>query len=322
MTQPNEMPVSDLDGAFKEAFHEYLEPFFAFCLEEVHADIDWKRGFEFLDKELQKIMPDSQTGPRSVDLLVRVWRRNGEEQEIYIHIEIQAQPVAGFPRRVFEYHYRISDRYRRPVANFVVLADDNPNWKPDRLTYNLWGCSVDFSYPIIKLSEFAKDLPRLEQSNNPFAVIILAHLKAMQTADDPESRRIGKIGLIKSLYSRWARDDVRKLVRLIDWLVKLPKELELKVRDEIYTFEQEKQMPHLTSFEIFAMEEGEAKGEVRGLQEGIAVVLKLKFGEAGIRLMDEIRQINDPVLLRRILDSIEPASDIGDVRRTWTESPQ
>jgi hypothetical protein len=322
-------PDSDIDGAWKEAFNEYLQAFFALCLSAVHAEIDWARGFEFLDKELQKIAPQSETGRRSVDLLVRVWRLDGEEQWVLIHIEVQGQYDVDFPSRMFEYHYRIRDVYRRPVASFAVLADDNPNWKPDRLVYSLWGCSVDFRFPIIKLTDLAKDAANLEQSGNPFAVIILAHLESMQTAGKPEQRRVGKIRLIKSLYDRWGRDDVRKLVRLIDWLVKLPRNLELRIREEVESFEKEKQMPFVTSFERLAKEEGEAIGEARGeargevrgklmgLKEGIALALRLKFGEAGAVLAEELRLIQDLDLLHRIYDAIERSSDPNEIRSIW-----
>src|SRR5579871_1584406 len=157
-------------GAWKEAYHDFLEPFFRLRLPEAHADIDWSRGLEFLDNELQKIAPDSKQGRRSVDILVRVWRRSGEEQWVLIHIEVQAQYDADFPWRIYQYNYRILDRYGKPVASFAVLADDNPNWKPDRFTSNLWGCKIDFQYPVIKLTDF--DTAKLEQSDNPFAIII------------------------------------------------------------------------------------------------------------------------------------------------------
>jgi hypothetical protein len=333
--ESNSPPDSDIDGAWKEALSEYLQAFFALCLPAVHADIDWTRGFEFLDKELQKIVPESETGKRSVDLLVRVWRINGDEQWVLIHLEVQAQYEVGFPGRMFEYHYRIFDSYRQPVASFAVLADDNPNWKPDRLTYNLWGCCLDFRFPIVKLTDLAKDSVTLEQSDNPFAVIILAHLESMKSRGDAEQRRIGKIRLIKSLYDRWGRDDVRRLVRLIDWLIRLPRTLELKVREEVEAFEQEKQMPYVTSFERLAKEEGEAIGEARGeargeaigeargvaigkaigLQDAIAMALEDRFGETGSRLMEDIRRIQDLDLLRRIFGTIQQCSDVADVHR-------
>jgi hypothetical protein len=37
--------------------------------------IDWEKGYDFLDKELQQIVRDAELGRRLVDQLVRVWRK-------------------------------------------------------------------------------------------------------------------------------------------------------------------------------------------------------------------------------------------------------
>jgi len=116
----------------KEALQNELESFLALCLPGIHREIDWSRGFEFLDKELAKIAPQAETGRRFVDLLVRVFRHGGEERWLLLHIEVQAQVDAAFPQRMFVYQYRIVDLYNRPVVSLAVLADDNPNWRPDR----------------------------------------------------------------------------------------------------------------------------------------------------------------------------------------------
>jgi hypothetical protein len=50
----------------------------AFFLPEIHAAIDWSRNTEFLDKELQQIVPESETGRGTVDKLVKVWKRSGD----------------------------------------------------------------------------------------------------------------------------------------------------------------------------------------------------------------------------------------------------
>ncbi|MCW5558900.1 MAG: cytosolic protein, partial [Verrucomicrobiae bacterium] len=64
-----------------------LEPFLRLCFLRIHATIDWRRPVEFLDKELQKIVRDAQTGPLRVDLLVQVFLLNGLEEWLLIHIE-------------------------------------------------------------------------------------------------------------------------------------------------------------------------------------------------------------------------------------------
>lgn len=75
-------------------------------------------------------------------------------------------------------------------------------------------------------------------------------------------------------------------------------------------------MPYITSFEQMAMEKGEAKG----LKDGIALALRLKFGEDAKLLVPELRQINDLDTLKRVTDSIEAAATIDDVRRIWSAS--
>lgn len=57
---------------------------------------------------------------------------------------------------------------------------------------------------------------------------------------------------------------------------------------------------------------------VKGLLEGIAVALDVKFDTAGLELMPELRQIRDPELLRKVLTRIKTAETPDDLRRVWT----
>ena len=45
--------ASEFDTAWKEALEWFFEPFLAFFFPAAHNGIDWPRGYEFLDKELQ-----------------------------------------------------------------------------------------------------------------------------------------------------------------------------------------------------------------------------------------------------------------------------
>jgi hypothetical protein len=39
------------------------------------------------------------------------------------------------------------DKYRRKVASFIVLGDENSNWRPAEFGYEIFGCQVNFSFP-------------------------------------------------------------------------------------------------------------------------------------------------------------------------------
>ncbi len=65
---------------------------------------------------------------------------NGQEDWIYIHLEIQGSEQSEFAKRMFVYNYRIFDKYDRPVASMAVLADDSLDWKPQTYGFDVLGC--------------------------------------------------------------------------------------------------------------------------------------------------------------------------------------
>jgi len=95
---------ADWDGAWKDSLTGLLPWFLAKYFPHVHADIDWSRGYEPLDQELQKIIPGAATGVLRADLLFKVWLRSAKNGGLLIHIEIQAQRDPDFPERVFDYN--------------------------------------------------------------------------------------------------------------------------------------------------------------------------------------------------------------------------
>jgi hypothetical protein len=68
---------------WKEALDAYFEAFLALLFPEVHALIDWSRGYESLDKELQQVV--RELGRRYVDKPVKVWTIDGDERWVLIH---------------------------------------------------------------------------------------------------------------------------------------------------------------------------------------------------------------------------------------------
>jgi len=63
--------MAEFDGPWKESLDFYFESFLRFCFPAVHREIDWRHGYETLDKELQKLCPQGELGRRGVDKLMR-----------------------------------------------------------------------------------------------------------------------------------------------------------------------------------------------------------------------------------------------------------
>jgi hypothetical protein len=297
---------NEFDHAWKEVLDLYFERFLAFFFPDVHAAIDWTRGYVSLDKELRKIQRDAAFGKREADKLVKVWLLDGHAMWVQIHIEVQNQEEADFERRVFVYNYRIFDRYNQKVASLVILGDERPNWRPNHFGYELFGCSMGIRFPIIKLLDFRNRWAELEASDNPFATVVMAHLKSLETTQDPKDRRSWKFQLVRALYEKGMdADAIRNLFQFIDWVMMLPQGLEDRFQSDVLELEEEKGMPFITSVE--------RSGIRKGLQKGIESVLRARFGKADRKIMAGIRKIYDIDLLERIMvaaEAVEKASDL------------
>ncbi len=314
---------SDYDGVWKEALEQYFTEFMAFFFPQTHAEIDWSRDYEFLDKELQQVARDAQLGQRRVDKLVKVWQKNGDEAWVLVHAEVQNQPDAGFAERMYVYNYRLFDRYHRRVASLAVLGDERVGWRPDCFERELWGCRVRFEFPAVKVLDYGENWKALEESDNPFATVVMAHLKTRETRHDEEQRTKWKLYLVRRLYERgYGREDVINLFRFIDWLMNLPKEAEEKIWQEMQEYEEAEQMTYITSVERIGIEkgieEGVEKGRQQGIREGllagIELGLELKFGSAGLHVLPEIRKIEDVDVLRAIHAGIRTVTVAEELR--------
>ncbi len=260
---------ADFDSPWKEALEEYLQDFFAFFFPQAHADIDWARGFTFLDKELQQAVRNAALGRRLVDKLVQVWRRDGADVWVLAHVEVQNQEDATFARRMFVYYYRLYDRYAQQIASLAVLGDKRANWRPAEYATELWDCALRFSYPVVKLADYRERRDELEASDNAFATVVLAHLAAQDTRRNARQRRQVKLALTRRLYERgYDRERVLSLFRFIDWLLELPARQESLFWQEIEAYEEERRMPYITSVERSGLERGRQEGRVEGRQEG------------------------------------------------------
>lgn len=238
ITDPNR---TDYDSPWKEMLELFFPEFLAFFYPDIYQDIDWSQGFEFVDSELQQVVRDAETGRRHVDKVVKLWRLNGEESRALVHIEVQGQPENPFEERMYVYNYRLYDWQRIPVASLAVLTDEHPGWRPEVFEYNLWGVEVRLRFRPIKLLDYREQWARLETDPNPFAVVVMAHLKSQETRHDASARKQWKFSFFRMLYERnYSRENILELFRFIDWLMRLPTALEKELRREIDAYEEER----------------------------------------------------------------------------------
>jgi hypothetical protein len=79
---------------------------------------------------------------------------------------------------------------------------------------------VDFRFPIVKLLDYQSRWSELEESQNPFAIVVMAHLKTKETKKDLPARKEWKFTLTRMLYEReYEREDIINLFRFLDWIL-------------------------------------------------------------------------------------------------------
>src|SRR5437870_10914924 len=86
----------DWDSPWKETLHHFLQAVLAFFFPELHDAIDWKKGYESLDKEFQQIVADAKAGRGLADKLFKVWLRDGRELWLLLHVEVQGRVERRF----------------------------------------------------------------------------------------------------------------------------------------------------------------------------------------------------------------------------------
>ena len=216
---------------------------------------------------------------------------------------------------MFVYSYRIYDLYRRPAVSLAVLCDDQPGWRPNHFGYNIWDCRLEYHFPALKILDYRDKERELERSPNPFAPVILAQLKVLQTRGSPQTRWQWKVRLIKGLYERGLpKEQIRQLMRVLDWMVTLPPELDESFHEEVHRLEQERRMPYVTTFERIGHEKGLEEGIVKGWQNSILALLKSRFKAAGAKYAAKVRAIDDVARLESLLQAVARAETFDEVR--------
>ena len=203
---------------------------------------------------------------------------------------------------MYVYNYRLFDRYQADIASLAVLADNSAPFRPNEYRRGRWGCELEFRFPVEKLLDWHSRWAELEASTNPFALVVMAHLKT-QEIKDGVARKGWKMRLVRLLYERgYTREQVLELFRVLDWMLRLPEDLEQEFKRELIAFKEQAKMPYVTSIERLSRQEGRTEGRTEGRQQGEARVLlrliTLKFGSPSEAVREHIATADPETLLR------------------------
>jgi predicted transposase YdaD len=314
----------DQDSPWKELIRLFFPQLIEMIHPELHGLIDWQRGYEFLDAELQRIARQSRTGRQTVDKLVRVYFRDGTEQWILIHIEVQSRPDRLFPERTYTYDAALWLYYRRPIVTIAILADKNPHWRPTKYERSLAGCRLEFEFYTVKLLEW--DEAELLADPNPCALLFVAFRRA-QASNDAEFLLQSRLELVRLALDRgYTEEQIGELIRLLEWVMVLPEIFEERYEQLLEEVKREKGTPYLSVMERKALrdglqqglqqgleqglqqgleqglQQGLQQGIERGLQDGLLKLLRGLYGDVPESLEAQVRSVHDVAQLNALYD--------------------
>src|SRR6266567_4007117 len=290
-------PVNTFDAPWKAMLECYLEPFLRLGFPRVNRLVDWRLKPVFLEKELQQLASDLPQGNVTADKLVKVRLKDGTDQYLHIHIEVQAQRDPLFARRMWTYHYRVYDRVRGSLVSLAVLADGSRNWRPGEYREELAGCERYFRFPIFKVLDCKESEAVFKRTGNPFALVVAAQQVALRTIHRPERRLEERLRLVRYLVEHGlARMEAVNLLRLIRWLTRLPEDLELKFQEDMARLEENSNMKTIDTlllpWEERALKKGRREGHVDGVRTALLELLEFRFHHVPAELRARLNALN------------------------------
>ena len=287
------------DEAWKKLLERFFPQFLQFFVPTLYEAVDFQRPFTFLDKEMEQLSQQVQKGAKVVDKLVKVSLKDGSEEWILVHVEVQGDSDEDFSLRMFRYFYRIFDRYGQPIVSVAILTGAASRTADGRYERKAFGSGVEFHYLPFDLMGYERS--ELENSDNPMAIVVLAS-QERERHRQGGNRFDAKWYLIRRLYgSGYSREEIVALFEFIDWVIRLNEEEETRLWTEIQNLEEVKKMPYVTSVERIGIQKGLQQGlqqGLQGMQQMVLDVLEERFGGVPTSIADSIGQTQELDRLR------------------------
>jgi predicted transposase YdaD len=279
-------------GIIEDLFSDFLLYFYPNWSIE---NVDFQKGFEFLDKELETIYPQRK-GKRFADKLVKIPLLSGKEQWFLIHIEVQDYEDKNFPERMFQYFYRIRDRYEKDVMALAIFTDGNKEFHPKKYEYTFQKTRVEYHFDTFKIVE--KSESELSIAQNIFSIVMLVGKKALEknksNINKDKAILTWKIALVKELMKGgYEQEKIRKVMKFIQFFVNFKsKEVVKEYEEELSKIIKTRtnmgiEQTIIEHFKEEGRQEGIQKGEQIGIQKGEQIGIQ-KGEQIGIQKGEQI----------------------------------
>lgn len=284
-------------GIIEDLVEEFVHYFFADFIEQ----IDIERGFVSMNKELKQLSNLSESRLRHADTLFKAWLKDGQEQWFLVHVEVQGYPDAEFAKRMYQYAYRIQDRFDRPLTALAIYTDTNTKYHFEQYEESFLGTELIYRFHTYVLID--QEPLSLEVSNNLFALVMeIARREVLYKKKGDRQRFQFLIELVRYLFQQGIdKLKIRYLLDFIKCYARFDHEgFFNKFEEEIQLITKSRQamgirQAILQDVKETGFEEGQAEGRVEGRAEGQAIKERIVVKRAWIKGLDheEIADLAD-----------------------------
>ncbi len=285
----------DFDGIWKEFIRDFWPVILRDFIPDLYEAADIERGAEFLDKEMHEISQEADGGSEAVskwyvDNLLKIYLKDGREEWVLLHIEVQGKGGEIISLRMFRYSCIIFLKYGKHPAAMAILTAKRPKKEGDPSIYraDVFGTKTEYSYHTVKAYKYDDD--ELLASDSPVKLFIYAVKVAAKYRRSDRKKLEYMLKVMRVLKSKdWSDRDCRMFMRFLEFLMmNSRKEYRMQfIENEIEFLEGKK--VRLMTFEEQITERATAAGIAKGRAEANAATARYLIG-LGIMTDEQIAQ--------------------------------
>jgi len=214
----------DYDGLWKDMIKRFFWQMLEMVLLELYRDADTNKEPEFLDKEFRDILntadPSIHTSPHYADYVIKVPLKNGGEEWLILHVEVQ-QGKGGGDLNFRMYHYKslIFAHYMKDPVALAIITGKRPESEAKHYSHIHYGTESLYRYNRLTLMDLKDE--ELLASNNPIALAFYAAKVASQSKEELQKYTYLRT-LTELLADRgWNMNDKRDLMLFLERIINL-----------------------------------------------------------------------------------------------------
>ena len=257
----------DGDNLWKDIVQRFFYPMLQRAIPALYADADRDKKPLFLDKELRKVIYTLPGGAHVTDFLVEVPLKNGFNEWVLLHIEVQSKGGDSLPFRMFHYKSLIFAMYKRESVALALVTDKRPQSEPESYKSSLYNTVTSYEYNRLAVPEL--DEAGLLTTDNPFDLALCAAYRALKSRRDERQKHRYLKELLGLLGDRgWNHNDKHRLLLFIEHVINLrDRDLALDIVKYQEELEKEGKMMYVSLAERHGIDIGKQEGIHIGKRE-------------------------------------------------------